>query len=477
MKPKQELVIGDSKSLRRFVNSINSPRTEETYVNNLKGYLEYHNIKEFDELIEIDKEKTFDMITNYLTFNRKEKQRSNSRINGILCSIRLFYLVNNYQDLNWHVIARYKGKERKKVADDRAYTREEIQLQLQHADLRMKVAILVMESSGVRVEGLVNIKLKDLEYIEKNKLYKIRVYSDDLHESYYTFTSPECSHYINLYLDERKRKHGENVNDNSPILRKDMDSSRDLTLKPHSITERIRRINIESGVQASFQVKENEDIIEVRRQRHEVMTCHGYRKHFSTVCTDSNMKYIAKEMLMGHKKEQGLDRSYYRPTSDNLLNEYLKVVDELTINDEYRLKKENSELKEDIQQKLKQYEEELEQQKQENVTIKEAAEEVFANFKKFTADLRNNKNHPLRKEIEKLLRERDKEQNKMKERAYRALMRLDEMDKRRDELMSKKGFVTQEDEEAIDNDVRESLKQTDPDLAKFIEENKKKKMQ
>ncbi len=127
VKQQQEVVIGNSKSLRRFVNSINSPHTEETYVNNIKGYIKFHNIKDFDSLLEIDKEKTFEMIEDYITFNRKEKQRSSSRINGIICSIRLFYSVNRYDDLNWYILARFKGKERRKMIDDRAYTREEIQ--------------------------------------------------------------------------------------------------------------------------------------------------------------------------------------------------------------------------------------------------------------------------------------------------------------------------------------------------------------
>ena len=73
------------------------------------------------------------------------------------------------------------------MVDDRAYTREEIQKMLEYSDIRMKVAILVMLSSGVRVDGLVSIRLKDLDYNEQYKLYKIRIYSDDLNESYFTF--------------------------------------------------------------------------------------------------------------------------------------------------------------------------------------------------------------------------------------------------------------------------------------------------
>jgi hypothetical protein len=237
------------------------------------------------------------------------------------------------------------------MVDDRAYTREEIKKMLEYSDIRMKVAILVMLSSGVRVDGLVSIRLKDLDYNEQYKLYKIRIYSDDLNESYFTFCTPECTQFIKLYLEERKRKNGEVLNPDSPLIRKDFDCFRDLKLSPHSIAERIRRINLASGVQASFQIKEDDDPIEVRRKRHEIMTCHGLRKFFDTVCIDSNMKHIAKEILMGHKQDLGMDRHYYRPTSDKLLNEYLKVIDDLTINDENRLSKQVQELQEKNQDK------------------------------------------------------------------------------------------------------------------------------
>ena len=76
------------------------------------------------------------------------------------------------------------------------------------------------------------------------------------------------------------------------------------------------------------------------------MTCHGLRKFFDTVCIDSDMKNIPKEIMMGHKKEQGLDRNYYRPTLDTLLKEYLKVVNDLTIDESNRLSKQIKELQE-----------------------------------------------------------------------------------------------------------------------------------
>ena len=79
----------------------------------------------------------------------------------------------------------------------------------------------------LELDGLVSIRLKDLDYNEQYKLYKIRIYSDDLNESYFTFLPPECTQFSKLYLEERKRKNGEVLNPDSPLIRKDFDCFRD----------------------------------------------------------------------------------------------------------------------------------------------------------------------------------------------------------------------------------------------------------
>jgi hypothetical protein len=45
----------------------------------------------------------------------------------------------------------------------------------------------------------------------------------------------------------------------------------------------------------------------------------------------------AREMLLGHSI--GLSDSYYRPDANEILQEYLKAVDLLTINEENRLRR------------------------------------------------------------------------------------------------------------------------------------------
>ena len=49
------------------------------------------------------------------------------------------------------------------------------------------------------------------------------------------------------------------------------------------------------------------------------------------------MNLKVKEMLMGHSL--GLDDNYFKPGENNVLEEYLKAVDYLTINEENRLRR------------------------------------------------------------------------------------------------------------------------------------------
>ena len=82
--------------------------------------------------------------------------------------------------------------------------------------------------------------------------------------------------------------------------------------------------------------------LEEGKRRHEFQADHGLRKWFKTRCEISGMKPINIEKLMNHST--GISDSYYRATESELLEDYLKAVDYLTINEENRLKKKVKEL-------------------------------------------------------------------------------------------------------------------------------------
>lgn len=323
-------------SIENLINVIHSPFTERTYLYSLKLYLEFHHtkVKSYDDLLELDKDTTFDMIKEFIIYQRKTLKKSYSRILGLFSAIRLFYLVNRYQNIDWTLLARYKGTETKKT-NDRIYSKEEIQRLLDLGDLRMKVVILTMLSSGIRVGALVEIKIKDMTYVEDKKLYRLIVYSDSPNSQYFTYTTPECAHYINLYFEYRQNRLNEKLDSYSPLIRKETYYDPDISIPAASIEQELRRLILRAGLRQLGKI----------RTRSEIMTCHGFRKYFNTVCVENDMNFVMKELLMGHKKDLGLEKSYYRPSSDKLLIEYLKVVNDLTINDEHRLRTENTQLK------------------------------------------------------------------------------------------------------------------------------------
>ena len=76
--------------------------------------------------------------------------------------------------------------------------------------------------------------------------------------------------------------------------------------------------------------------------RHEFKMMHGFRKAFKTICENAGMKSINIELLLGHNI--GVSGSYYKPTESDILQDYIRAVDFLTISEENKLSKKIKEL-------------------------------------------------------------------------------------------------------------------------------------
>ena len=63
----------------------------------------------------------------------------------------------------------------------------------------------------------------------------------------------------------------------------------------------------------------------------EIPQNHGFRKFFDTNLMRDRIMPVYKEMLMGHT--MGLDDVYCKPEQSEIMFEYLKAVDNLTINE------------------------------------------------------------------------------------------------------------------------------------------------
>jgi len=298
-------------------------------------------------------------IISYVLHLRKEKFAF-ATINTRLAAILLFYTMNDIV-INRKKIGKFQG-EKIKAIKDRAYTKEEIQKIIENCDIKFKVVISLMASTGCRIGAIPKLKISDLKYIEEYKLHQI-IYYIGTTDEYYSFTTPECSKYVKEYLEYRTRS-GENLTNNSPLIRDTFEindlprikSPRHLT--KDALVYYIRTIAIKAGLRKNVasiiidreaeEEKEEESTSKKKDHRKSgrniVALNHGFRKFVHTKMTLAKVDIEIREILLGHSI--GLSDAYYRPTSEQCLEEYLKVVDDLTINDENRLLKQVQELKE-----------------------------------------------------------------------------------------------------------------------------------
>jgi len=74
------------------------------------------------------------------------------------------------------------------------------------------------------------------------------------------------------------------------------------------------------------------------KKRYEFATDHGFRKFMKTRCEIAGIRSLTVEYLLNHST--GITDSYFRPTENEMLQDYLKVSDFLQIDKEGKLQKE-----------------------------------------------------------------------------------------------------------------------------------------
>ena len=205
--------------------------------------------------------------------------------------------MNDVVGLNWNKISSFIG-ERVKTVKDRPYSREEILKLLDAAsDKRLRIAILLMCSCGLRIGSISTLRVRNFLRLPKYGIYQLTVYENSKDE-YITFTTVELALLIDSYLEYRKRN-GEQLLPNSPLLREEFDSkeairaSRPRPISTNTLRTRIFKLTLLSGL------RERKD--SSRYKRHEVMQCHGLRKTFYSTAIIAGMNPMYVSMLAGHK--------------------------------------------------------------------------------------------------------------------------------------------------------------------------------
>lgn len=338
------------RAYNNFADSINNKKTRLEYTRFLVYYCYWKKIKSFEDLLKGDSAQIKEDIKDYLKYLKEERGLAAGSRSGATAAIKHFYSMNDIE-LNWYQISKFIGKD-DTIAQDRPYTHEQIAKVLSVCDLKYRAIVLLMCSSAARVGAIHELQYRDLVKMKGHNIFKVIVYRAT-REEYYSFTTPEAYKAVNDYLSFRERS-GEIFTDKSPLFRLDFDpldieqvkNAKPLSL--HSIKSRIRKLLIKANVVTEQKYSEENQI---GRRRNDVRMSHGFRKFAATEMGRARINIEIREFLLGHK--QGVRDAYQKYSEEDRLNEYLRAVDNLTIDASNRLqmqvddyKKQERELKE-----------------------------------------------------------------------------------------------------------------------------------
>jgi hypothetical protein len=296
--------------------------------------------------------------TQIIRFVEYQKQRVEKKeiaagtLKNYVKVIKLFCQMNEIENLVLWKKVKIGMPRVKEQADDRAPTLEEIKKLVKYPDIRVKPIVYTMISSGIRIGAWDYLKWKHVIPIDREGKVvaaKIIVYAGEP-EQYFSFITNEAYNSLKEWMDYRA-SYGERINGNSWLMR-------DIWQKTHhryshriglaAEPEQLKSSAIKNMISSMWQVVGVRNQLDQGLKRHEFKGVHGFRKFFETHC-QLVMNHNNIKMLMAHSL--GESGNYHRPTETQLLEDYLKAVDLLTVNEENRLSKRINDLQEKNQEK------------------------------------------------------------------------------------------------------------------------------
>ena len=361
------------RSMLIFENSIKSKATRKTYLYHLNKFMSFCKVKTYDELAALP-QKTLQISMEDYVMHLK-KVISPNTINLPISAVKAFLECNDIE-LRWSKIKRLQPARVKKSGRE-AWLTSEITTMLTFAtELRTKTLIHLLASSGMRIGGFEDLKMRHVKQIEDCK--SILVYEGTT-EEYTTFLIPEASSMFDSYIQKREAD-GEKITTDSPVFRSayQLGYAKVKPSNTNALKELVRLLILKSGLRNN-QIKTG--------KRYNKQADHGFRKRFNTIMkTTPNMNISLIEKMMGHSVTVVLDNVYLDPTVKQLFNEFKKAIPELTIDDSVRKQAELDQVKLE-NSKLDEVMEAMEQLKEEQKRIEKAAETERSENKKIIDNL------------------------------------------------------------------------------------------
>jgi hypothetical protein len=206
---------------------------------------------------------------------------------------------------------------------------------------------LVMISSGIRVGAWNHLKWKHVTplYSPKNekaviaaKLVVLKGKGRTKNRPFYTFITPEAYQALKECMDFRT-SYGEQITGESWLIRDKFPTATEKNAARKSMATNPKKLSlggIKKAINRALWAQGLRDLLPKDEHRHEFKLSHGFRKYYKTNTERAGMLSSSIAILMDHSEGVPID-NYSRPTEDNLLQDYLKAVDNLSVNKDQKI--------------------------------------------------------------------------------------------------------------------------------------------
>jgi integrase len=345
--------------LENFTYALKSKDAKRQYPSLLNRFLCFLNLEgdleqKCEQLLELAKNNPSLFQSNLIRYCNEQKRRieqeeiSEGTMRNYVKAIKLFCEMNEI-NVFWKKIS--KGLPvAVQASDDRPPTVEEIlDLIKDYPDRRLKVIVLIMVSSGIRIGAWNYLQWKHIEpiYEQRNESAvlisaKIIVYAGTP-DKYYSFITPEAYGALKDWMDYRTL-HGEKVTTESWLMRdtwQKIDRLHGHRIGLAKFPRKFDSEGIRTLLDKAWKIQGVREKLSPSIKHHPFKSSHGFRKFFQTTC-EQVMISANVERLMGHSN--GLKDSYYKPTEKEVLEDYKSALHLLTLQDENKMRLEMTDL-------------------------------------------------------------------------------------------------------------------------------------
>lgn len=364
LNPQKDSCNEDENSIEPFVifeYSIRSAQTRDTYFRRLRTFFHYSLIEgesfrdkcnNFAIKGQRNPQWAFKLILDFIQFQKQrvvDKEIKSGTLRNHQKTIKSFCESTDIL-IPWKKITKGLPKG-KRISDDRAPTLEEIRLICNYPDRRISAIVSVMTSSGIRVGAWDYLKWGHIMPIMDKKdqktilAAKLRVYADD-DDEYMTFISNSAYCELVEWMNFRE-KSGEKITSESWVLRNLWNTEKNRrknsnTVEKNGISnpKKLSSIGVKRLMERALWTQNLRIKNDPSSKRYAFPVDHGFRRFYKTRCEIGGMKPANIELLLGHFL--GISSSYYKPTEEELLKDYLDHVEHLLI---YNVAKTQTELR------------------------------------------------------------------------------------------------------------------------------------